>query len=309
MTPLPTLFISHGSPMHAVAAGRAGDAWEALGRRLPRPQSILVASAHWETELPMVATSKQPETIHDFGGFPDELYRIRYPAPGATVTAQHAVQLLNDAGISATANGCRGLDHGAWVPLLRLYPDAEVPVAQISIQPSLGADHHLRVGAALAPLVSEGVLLLGSGHLTHNLREWITDARRRGSMAIDEREPEQYVREFTSWVDRALRSDDRAALAAWLERAPNARRAHPTSEHFLPLMFAFGAAGGNPRVEHIDAGVDSGVLAMDARIRGASRCCMCFAPCATSRRQVVPSSFPISSTTGPASGRTSSSPT
>lgn len=264
MTPLPTLFISHGSPMHAVAAGRAGDAWEALGRRLPRPQSILVASAHWETELPMVATSKQPETIHDFGGFPDELYRIRYPAPGATVTAQHAVQLLNDAGISATANGCRGLDHGAWVPLLRLYPDAEVPVAQISIQPSLGADHHLRVGAALAPLVSEGVLLLGSGHLTHNLREWITDARRRGSMTIDEREPEQYVREFTSWVDRALRSDDRAALAAWLERAPHARRAHPTSEHFLPLMFAFGAAGANSSVERIDAGVDSGVLAMDA---------------------------------------------
>ena len=167
-------------------------------------------------------------------------------------------------GISATANGCRGLDHGAWVPLLRLYPDAKVPVAQVSIQPSLGADHHLRVGAALAPLVSEGVLLIGSGHLTHNLREWITDARRRGSMTIDEREPEQYVREFTAWVDHALRTDDRAALAAWLERAPHARRAHPTPEHFLPLPFAFGAAGANPKVEHIDAGVDSGVLAMDA---------------------------------------------
>ena len=150
------------------------------------------------------------------------------------------------------------------MPLLRLYPDAKVPVAQVSIQPSLGADHHLRVGAALAPLVSEGVLLIGSGHLTHNLREWITDARRRGSMAIDEREPEQYVREFTAWVDHALRTDDRAALAAWLERAPHARRAHPTPEHFLPLPFAFGAAGANPKVEHIDAGVDSGVLAMDA---------------------------------------------
>lgn len=264
MTRLPTIFISHGSPMHAVAAGRAGEAWTALGERLPRPSSILVASAHWETELPMVATSRQPETIHDFGGFPPELYRIRYPAPGATTTAQRALELLRDAGISATANGCHGLDHGAWVPLLRLYPKADVPATQISIQPSLGADHHLRVGAALAPLTAEGVLIVGSGHMTHNLREWITDARRRGSMSIDEREPEQYVREFSGWVDDALRSDDRAALAGWLERAPHARRAHPTVEHFLPLLVAFGAAGARPQVEHIEAGVDSGVLAMDS---------------------------------------------
>jgi len=250
--------------MHAVAAGRAGEAWAALGQRLPRPRSILIASAHWETELPMLATSKQPETIHDFGGFPAELYRIRYPAPGAPETAERALELLRNAGISATANGCRGLDHGAWVPLLRLYPEADVPAAQISVQPSLGADHHLRVGAALAPLTREGALIIGSGHMTHNLREWITDARRRGSMSIDEREPEQYVREFSMWVDRALRSDDRAALAGWLEQAPHARRAHPTPEHFLPLMVAFGAAGPGPVVEHIDAGVDSGVLAMDA---------------------------------------------
>jgi 4,5-DOPA dioxygenase extradiol len=264
MSPLPTLFISHGSPMHAVSAGRAGEAWSELGRRLPRPRAILVASAHWETELPMVATSKQPETIHDFGGFPPELFRIRYAAPGAPGESQRALQLLRDAGLTASANGCRGLDHGAWVPLLRLYPGAEVPVAQISIQPSLDADHHLRVGAALAPLVRDGVLIIGSGHLTHNLREWIADARRRGSMSIDEREPEQYVSEFCAWVDNTLRSDDRAALAGWLEQAPHARRAHPTPEHFLPLMVAVGAAGPTPMVEHINAGVDSGVLAMDA---------------------------------------------
>ena len=264
MTPLPTLFISHGSPMHAISAGRAGEAWAELGRRLPRPRSILIASAHWETELPMVATSKQPETIHDFGGFPPELYRIRYPAPGAPDTAQRALQLLRDASISATANGCHGLDHGAWVPLLRLYPDAGVPAAQISIQPSLDAEHHLRVGAALAPLVHDGVLLIGSGHMTHNLGEWIAEARRRGSMSINEGEPDPYVAEFTRWVDNALRSDDRKALAAWLEQAPHARRAHPTPEHFLPLMVAVGAAGRGAMVEHIDAGVDSRVLAMDA---------------------------------------------
>jgi 4,5-DOPA dioxygenase extradiol len=264
MTPLPTLFISHGSPMHAVASGRAGEAWADLGRRLPRPQAIVVASAHWETELPMVATSKQPETIHDFGGFPDELYRIRYPAAGAPDVAQRALDLLHETGIAVTANGCRGLDHGAWVPLLRLYPDADIPAAQISIQPSLDAEHHLRVGAALAPLTQEGVLIVGSGHMTHNLREWIADARRRGSMTIDERAPERYVTEFCEWVDNALRSDDRVALAKWLELAPHARRAHPTPEHFLPLMVAVGAAGREPMVEHIDAGVDSGVLSMDA---------------------------------------------
>jgi 4,5-DOPA dioxygenase extradiol len=223
-----------------------------------------VASAHWETELPMLATSKQPETIHDFGGFPQELYRIRYPAPGAPEMAQHALQLLRDAGITTSANGCRGLDHGAWVPLLRLYPTADVPTAQISIQPSLNAEHHLRVGAALAPLTREGVLIVGSGHLTHNLHEWIADARRRGSMSIDERAPEQYVSEFCEWIDNALRSDNRVALANWLEQAPHARRAHPTPEHFLPLLVAVGAAGPSPMVEHIEAGVDSGVLSMDA---------------------------------------------
>jgi len=264
MSALPTLFVSHGSPMHAIAAGRAGEAWAELGRRLPRPNAILIASAHWETELPMVSTSQRPETIHDFAGFPAELYSIKYPAPGAPEVAQRALTLLHDAGIAATANGCRGLDHGAWVPLLRLLPAADVPTAQISIQPSLDAERHLRVGAALAPLVDDGVLILGSGHLTHNLREWIADARRRGSMTIDEREPETYVREFSAWVEQTLQTDDRGALARWQQQAPHALRAHPTPEHFLPLMIAVGAAGPAPNVERIDAGIDSGVLSMDA---------------------------------------------
>jgi 4,5-DOPA dioxygenase extradiol len=261
---LPTVFISHGSPMHAVSAGRAGDAWSALGQRLPKPRAVLVASAHWETELPMVGTARQPETIHDFGGFPDELYRIRYPAAGAPEIAQHAIEQLKEAGIAGSANGCRGLDHGAWVPLRQLFPAADIPVAQISIQPSLDGSHHLRVGAALEPLTADGVLVLGSGHMTHNLGEWIADARRRGAMTVDERAPVDYVREFTAWIDDALRRDDRDALARWAERAPHALRAHPTPEHFLPLLVAFAAAGPAPSIEHIDAGVDSGVLAMDA---------------------------------------------
>jgi len=261
---MPTLFLSHGAPMHAIDAGRAGDVWSALGARLPRPTSVLIASAHWETELPMVATSAQPETIHDFGGFPDALYRIRYAAPGARPVAERALQLLQEAGLTVSANGCRGLDHGAWVPMRRLYPAADVPVAQISIQPSLDAAHHLKLGAALAPLVHEGVLIIGSGHMTHNLREWIGQARQRGSMSAVETEAADYVAQFRDWIQAALERDDRPALANWKELAPHALRAHPTPEHFLPLFVALGAAGPHPTVEHLDAGVDSGVLAMDA---------------------------------------------
>ena len=260
---LPTLFISHGSPMHALQAGRAGAAWAALGRDLPRPKALLVASAHWESEWPMLTTATRPETIHDFGGFPPALYELRYAAPGAPAVAESAIELVRAAGIAANGNGCRGLDHGAWVPLLHMFPQADVPVVQISLQPQLGAAHHLRLGEILAPLRDEGVLIVGSGHMTHNLREWIAFARRHG-MQPAETDVEPYVREFGNWVDEALRTDDRDRLARWLELAPHARRAHPTDEHFLPLPFAFGAAGPAPRIERFDLGVDSGVLAMDA---------------------------------------------
>lgn len=260
---LPTLFISHGSPMHALHAGAAGQAWADLGRRLPRPRAVLVASAHWETANPMLSSNGSPETIHDFGGFPDELYTLQYPARGATDTALEALELLGAAGIAAATDGARGLDHGAWVPLRYLYPDADVPVAQISVQSSLDAAHHLRLGAALAPLAAGNVLVIGSGHMTHNLRDWMQFVRSHG------RQPAQtpavdYVEAFRNWIDRALRDDDRAALAAWEHEAPHARRAHPSPEHFLPLPLAFAAAGPAPRVERIDAGVDAGVLAMDA---------------------------------------------
>lgn len=260
---LPALFISHGSPMHAVQAGTAGRVWTELGRKLPRPRAILVASAHWETELPMVTTAEKPETLHDFGGFPQALYKLRYPAPGAPDVSRRVLDLLRDAGFAASGNGCRGLDHGAWVPLLHLYPDADIPVAQISVQAGLDAGHHLRVGRALAPLAHEGVLVIGSGHMTHNLRDWMQQARSRG-MQVAEGPPAPYVEAFRRWTDAALQAGDDAALASWHDEAPHAARAHPSDEHFLPLPLAYGAAGASPRVERIDAGVDGGVLAMDA---------------------------------------------
>lgn len=249
--------------MHALHAGVAGQKWTEIGRRLPRPRAILVASAHWETGRPMLSTGGNPETIYDFGGFPDELYTLKYRASGATDAAQQALELLEAAGLPASTDGSRGLDHGAWVPLRYLYPDADIPVAQISVQPALDAAHHLRLGAALAPLAQEDVLVIGSGHMTHNLRDWMQFVRSHGRQPA-QTPPAQYVGEFRNWIDRALRDNDREMLAAWQTRAPNALRAHPSPEHFLPLPVAFAAAGPSPSVEHIDAGVDAGVLAMDA---------------------------------------------
>jgi 4,5-DOPA dioxygenase extradiol len=252
----PTLFLSHGSPMHAVQPGAAGNAWEALGRTLLRPRAVLVASAHWETSLPMLTGNRQPATIHDFGGFPAELYQLRYPAPGAPDLATQAVALLKAADLTAGIDGCRGLDHGAWVPLRWMYPGADVPVVQISVQPGLGTAHHLRLGRALAPLADDNVLVVGSGHTTHNLRDWMTNPRRR--------EPLPYAEAFAAWVGERLRAHDTAALLAYREQAPDAARAHPSEEHFLPLFVAWGAAGTDAGVERVVDGYEAGALAMDS---------------------------------------------
>jgi 4,5-DOPA dioxygenase extradiol len=256
MAALPSVFISHGSPMHALQPGPAGEAWQALGRRLPRPRAILIASAHWETNLPMLTGSPKPETIHDFYNFPEPLYRLRYPAPGAPDVAQRAQAVLKAAGFTAAIDGCRGLDHGAWTPLLYAYPQHDVPVVQISIQPALGPRHHLQVGKALGGLSKEGVLIVGSGHMTHNLRDW---ARGQGR-------PEPYAREFQAWVFEKLEEKDLDALLEYRSRSPHGARAHPTDEHFLPLFVALGAAQEDAKPERIYDAIDSGVLAMDAYV-------------------------------------------
>jgi 4,5-DOPA dioxygenase extradiol len=242
--------------MHALQPGPAGEAWKALGRRLPRPRAILIASAHWETNLPMLTGNAKPDTIHDFYNFPEPLYRLRYPAPGAPDVAQRAQGALKAAGFTAGIDGCRGLDHGAWTPLLYAYPEHDVPVVQISIQPALGARHHLQVGKALRELSREGVLIVGSGHLTHNLRDW---ARGQGK-------PEPYAREFQAWVFERLKEKDLEALVDYRSRAPHGVRAHPTDEHFLPLFIALGAAQEDAKPERIYDAIDSGVLAMDAYV-------------------------------------------
>jgi 4,5-DOPA dioxygenase extradiol len=256
-TRLPSIFISHGSPMHALHPGAAGEAWAALGRRLPRPKAILISSAHWETNVPMLTGSAAPETIHDFYNFPEPLYRLRYPAPGAPQVAQRARSLLEKAGFTAAIDGCRGLDHGAWAPLLYAYPDADVPVVQLSVQPELGPRHHLAAGRALRALKDEGVLVVGSGHLTHNLR----DFDRSGRAA-----PLPYAREFQAWVFDRIRTKDLETLADYRSASPHGVRAHPTDEHFLPLFVALGAADEQAAPERIFDQIESGALAMDAYV-------------------------------------------
>ena len=253
---LPTLFLSHGSPMHAIEPGAAGKAWEALGRTLPRPRAVLMVSAHWETSVPMLTGNPQPQTIHDFGGFPAELFALRYPAPGAPALATQTVALLKDAGITAGVDGCRGFDHGAWVPLRWMYPAHDVPVVQLSVQPALGTAHHVAMGRALASLADDGVLIVGSGHTTHNLRDWMSNPRRN--------EPMRYAQHFSDWLQARLAAHDTAALVAYREQAPEAARAHPTEEHFLPLHVAWGAAGDSPRVERIVDGFEAGALSLDS---------------------------------------------
>ncbi|MCD7100385.1 class III extradiol ring-cleavage dioxygenase [Stenotrophomonas sp. MMGLT7] len=256
MSRLPSLYISHGSPMTALRPGKVGPRLAELAAAMPRPRAIVVASAHWLGRRPLVGGAARPKTVHDFGGFPTALYELEYAAPGEPALARHVHRLLEQAGLHPHLDEQRGLDHGVWVPLRLLYPDADIPVVPLSIQPELGPRHQLALGRALAPLREEGVLLVGSGSITHNLHDW------RGGYGEGREAP--YVQPFVEWIEQALVADDMPALLDYRRQAPYAERAHPTDEHLLPLYFAMGAAGeGGLGARRIDAGVDMGILAMD----------------------------------------------
>lgn len=260
MTPLPSLFISHGAPTFAIEAGRSGPLLNALGRALPRPRAVLVLSPHWMTPGVRVGATARPETIHDFSGFPAELDAIRYPAPGSPGVAARALELLAAGGWNPAADSQRGLDHGAWVPVRHLFPDADVPVLQVSMPRDLDAAGALRLGRTLAPLAGEGVLLIGSGSITHNLYEF------RGEIGAP---AAAYASEFVDWARQTLRAGDESALVDYLRTAPHAQRAHPTSEHYLPLPFAVGAAPPGAPVQVLDGGMTYGIIAMDTYRFGA----------------------------------------
>lgn len=253
----PTLFVPHGAPTFALRPGAAGAALARAAADLRSPRAIVVVSPHWGTPVPTVGFADRLDTLHDYQGFPSELYAIRYPATGCREAALEVRGRLTDAGFAAVADAARGLDHGAWIPLRLMFPEADVPVIPLSVQPRLGPAHHLAVGRALAPLAAQGFLVLASGNLTHNLRDYALAEAQGGAVP-------GYVRAFADWVWQRLEAGDRSALLEYRHRAPNAERAHPTEEHLLPLYVALGAAGSRSRVERLHAGVDDHVLAMDA---------------------------------------------
>ena len=251
---LSPIFLSHGAPTAALQPGPAGAFWQALGQELGKPKSVLCISAHWNTREPVLGAAEHPKTIHDFYGFPEQFYRLSYPAPGAPGLAQCARDILAQAGIPAMLDSEYGLDHGAWVPLKFLFPQADVPVAQLSVQPLRDARWHYRLGAALKPLRDEGVLILASGGATHNLRELNFHATAPADWAVA----------FDEWLADALKHGRREDLLDWETTAPDPHRAHPSPEHFLPLFVALGAAGEGAKGERLYKGMTVGSLSMDA---------------------------------------------
>jgi len=221
MTRHPVLFVGHGSPMNAIEDNVFSRSHAALARLVPRPRAILAVSAHWESDGTFTTLDDPPATIHDFGGFPPQLYAMRYPAPGDPVLARRAAALTG----GSAADG-RGLDHGTWSILHRMYPAANVPVVQLSLDVRATAGEHLALGRTLAPLRDEGVLILGSGNLTHDLRDAF-GRMRRGDAST-----------------------------------PDGRRAHPTAEHWLPILYAFGASDGRGTASFPLTGFDLGSLSM-----------------------------------------------
>ncbi|HEX4943968.1 MAG TPA: class III extradiol ring-cleavage dioxygenase, partial [Usitatibacteraceae bacterium] len=249
----PSLFISHGAPTLALANNFFTHSWAELGVVLGRPESILVVSAHWDTPFPAVTAAARLETIHDFSGFPEELYRVRYSPPGATELGGRVTELLAAAGLPPATDPDRGIDHGGWVPLRWMYPDADIPVTQLSVQSARGTRHHLGLGRALAPLRAEGVLILASGGIVHNLGELDWDARAA--------RPFPWAVAFNDWMAAKVEGGAIDELADYRRLAPQSERAHPTEDHLVPFFVALGA-GGLP-ARRMALGFDMGSLGMD----------------------------------------------
>ncbi|MCL6600527.1 MAG: dioxygenase [Alicyclobacillus macrosporangiidus] len=240
MSHLPSLFIAHGSPMVAVEDSVYGRFLDTLGARLPRPRAVVVFTAHWLSGTQVVSASPNYETIHDFGGFPDVLYQIQYPAPGDPALAEAIRSRLAASGVTCHLDARRGLDHGVWTILRRLYPDASIPVVAMSVNPHLAPAEQFAIGQALAPLRADEVLIIGSGATVHNLPA--LDWRRQDDV------PDEWALAFETWLESRLAAWDLEALFEYRRLAPGANRAVPPwgTEHFAPLLYAMGVAADTP---------------------------------------------------------------
>ena len=250
------LFVPHGAPTFALNPGAAGAALAHQAQTFATPRAIVVLSPHWETALPTVGTGTQLETIHDFSGFDSRLYDIRYPATGCPEAAQLVVRALQAQGFDVRQDPARGLDHGAWVPLRHMFPDADIPVIPLSTQTLDGPAHAYRIGQALAALAEHDILFVASGNVTHNLRDYGV-ARMSGGQTPG------YVHSFADWVHARLLDKDLDALLDYRQASADGARAHPTEEHFLPLFTAIGAAGPDAQPQAFFRGVSDYVIAMD----------------------------------------------
>jgi 4,5-DOPA dioxygenase extradiol len=257
-TKAPVLFISHGAPTFAIEPGLLGSMLQALGKQLPALKAVLVVSPHWQTRDVRVMSTPRPETVHDFGGFPSSLYALQYPATGQPELANEAARLLRAADLTTELDEGRGLDHGAWVPLMHLLPEAKLPVFQVSMPVNLTTRQAVTMGQALAPLRDQGVLIVASGSMTHNLYDY----RQSGA------QPASYAREFTTWVQTAVLAKGINQLVDYRAEAPHAQRAHPSEEHFLPLLIAMGASTAADQVSVLAGGISNGALSMESYVWG-----------------------------------------
>jgi 4,5-DOPA dioxygenase extradiol len=256
---LPSLFLSHGAPTLALERSPAGQFLDSLGTALPRPRAIVVASAHYLSPQAAAGAAGTPRTIHDFSGFPQALHELQYPAPGAPRLAEEILRRWRAAGLEPRTEATRGLDHGVWVPLLRMFPAAEIPVVPVAVDPRADARAHFRIGRALAGLGDEGVLVIGSGGFVHSLGD------------LDWRDAQApmagWAAEFADWMHARLLERDLDALLDWSQRAPHAARAHPTVEHLMPLFVALGAASADgmaPSARRLHRSHQFASLALDA---------------------------------------------
>lgn len=254
MRPQPTLFLSHGAPPFALEPGRAGHLLAALGKSLLSPAAILVVSPHWRTTKLTVMAKAKPETMYDFGGFDPRLMQLKYPAIGHPELAATTADLLQSEGFQVDIDTHRDFDHGVWVPLLHMLPFADVPVFQLSMPHALNARKAFALGRALQPLSKQGVMILGSGSLTHNLYEF----------SIAGADDASYAKEFTHWVRMRVLGRDSEALINAQTLAPHAKRAHPSDEHYLPLLIALGAASPDSQAQVLEGGMTYGVLSMES---------------------------------------------
>ena len=261
MSTQPTLFISHGGPNIVTDDSLARSHLMSLAEMLPqKPSAIIVASAHFETEGASVVSDPAPGMIYDFGGFAPELYEMVYAAPGSPKLAERVMNRIKEAGLPVRLISERGYDHGSWTPLILAFPEADIPIVQVSIDPQQDAAYHHRLGAALSGFAGENTLIIGSGHITHNLRS-VFSVMRGGK----EPDPavENKVVAFTDWMADALSIGDTEHLLNWRDQAPFPLENHPTDEHLMPIFFAAGAAGDKAMATRIHASRQMGFFAFD----------------------------------------------